>query len=148
MDTSLVNREQSADYNDIVVSEFDAEEVRRAKIELWIAKRLCTKLLSHFPMRDWKVLVDTGGGIVAVSLDSISKDKGYVISLKRTVTEIEGMMLRIGGEILERGGLSTAKNFNPDDIEILERDANDNAVSSDLETPEDKHAKAARESRT
>lgn len=129
-------REVKEDYNEIQVS--DGDDVRQAKLEMWIAKTLCEELNKHYPMRDWLAGVDLVGGVVIIQQPDISTRKGYVISLKRSLNEIRKMMRAVGGEILERAGLPTGKKFNPDLMEVLPRAINDEVLAVDLLAPEEK----------
>lgn len=119
----------------------DLSDITVAQTEQWIGRSLCVELVKHYPNRNWAAAVDSVGGIVAIMETDISTEKGYVISLKRSMDEIRGMMQRVGGEILERAGLPTGKQFDPDLIEDLPRTPRGEVIASDLEAPEEKHAR-------
>ena len=119
----------------------DTSDIHIAQVEQWIGRSLCQELVKHYPNRNWAAAVDTQGGIVAIMETDISTEKGYVISLKRSMDEIRGMMMKVGGEILERAGLPTGKKFNPDLIEELPRTPRGQAIAPDLVAPEEKRGR-------
>jgi hypothetical protein len=126
--------EPVVDYNHI---QGEPESYSIAQIEQAIGKRLSTVLLHHYPMRNWAVAVDAPNGVAAVMETDISKDKGYILYLSRPMIELEEMMFKVGGEILERAGLPTSKKFDQDLIEDLPRNVKDDVVLPDLLAPEE-----------
>ena len=131
-------REPEIDYNDLTITEKDSESVAIAKMEFSIGKELCTILAKHYPKRNWRVGVDLGNKVVMVFCTDVSTEKAYHTHLTRTWQEIRDMMPTVGGEILERAGLSRGRNFNTDILEIVTRDLRDNIISNDLIAPEEK----------
>ena len=129
--------EPLVDYNTI---QGNPENYSLAQLEMAISKDLAMELAKHYPHRSWAVPVDAGNGVCAVMEQNISKTKGYLIYLSRPMEEIRGMMKQIGGEILERAGVTTAKKVDLAEFENLVRDVRDDVVASDLEAPEDKRA--------
>lgn len=115
----------------------DTSDIHVAQVEQWIGKTLCAELVKHYPNRNWAAAVDSGNGVVAIMETDISKEKGYVLHLTRSMDELRTMMKRVGGEILERAGLPTGKKFDPDLLEDLPRNVRDEVVTDDLETPEE-----------
>lgn len=118
------------DYNEINID--DSLDERKAKLEQWIAMRVGSVLMKHYNQREWKVIVDIEGGILIVACDSICNIKGYHIKLEsRTIDELERRAVMAAGEILERHNVSRARNFDPDIIETLARDAHDSVIADD-----------------
>jgi len=131
--------EPNVDYNQIQTG--DIEDVSVAQLEMAIGKELASVLHQHYPRRNWAVAVDASNGICAVMELDISKDKGYLLHLTRPMTELRGMMFKVGGEILERAGLPTSKKFNPELLEDLPRNLRDDVVTPDLIAPEELRVK-------
>lgn len=125
--------EPQVDYNTI---QGDPENYTAAQLEMAIGKTLCTELAKHYPGRAWACATDLENGVVAVMEQNISKSAGYLLYLSRPMEELRGMMFKVGGEILERAGVPTGKQFNPEILETLSRDARDDVISPDLITPE------------
>lgn len=125
-----VGREIVKDYNEINLLELD--DVKQAKMESWIAKRVGTRLMETYPNRQWGVGVDISGGMIYVMCPSLSLTKAYYISMSgRTVHDLGIEAVRAAGEILERYNVSRSRVFNPDHLETLERDLRDEVVSPD-----------------
>jgi hypothetical protein len=119
-----------ADYNEINLLEMD--DVKQAKLEYWIAKKVGSHLMSKFPNRQWGVGVDVSGGMIHVMCPSLSTTKAYYISLVgRTISDLTKRAEEAAGEILERYNVSRARSFDPENLETLERDARDEVVSPD-----------------
>lgn len=122
-----VSRDITSDHNTINVLESETE--KRAKVEMWIASQVGAALVKRLPNRQWGVRVDIQGGMIIISCDSVSLEKGYYISMEhRTINELQQRAVMAGSEILERHGLSREKLFNADIFETMERDAKDNIV--------------------
>lgn len=123
---------QLVDYNGV---EFDEShkslsDVKMAEVELWLSKRLTTRLVKLFPGINWQVEVDTRGGRVVIKCTDVSLLHGHVISLERSANEIESMLLKVGGEILERGNMPRSR-ITQDDIEGKVRTMRDEVVDLD-----------------
>ena len=78
-------------------------------------------------------MVDVAGGMMIIGCDSISNYKGYHIHLNKTIDELEKRAVMAAGEILERHGVSRSKRFDPDIIETLARNAQDEVIAADAE---------------
>lgn len=108
-------REITADYNEINVLEL--ESVKRAKLEMWIAKNIGDTLVQHYPNREWGVRVDLTGGMVIITCDSIDLERGYHISMvARTIGDLQQRAKMAAGEILERHGVSRDRKFDPEEL--------------------------------
>lgn len=119
-----------ADYNTIEAT--DTEGEKRGKIEQWIAKRIGTRLMENYNQREWKVMVDIDNQMLIIGCDSISTEKGYHLHMnKYSIEELERRAIHAAGEILERHNVSRSRNFNPDHLESLARDAQDNVIAPD-----------------
>ena len=116
----------------------------KAKLELWLCKTLAEELDKHYPTREWVVKVDFVAGVVAVQCPEISQDHGYLLALTRSQSELLGMMSYVGGEILERAGVSRNRKHDSDDINALPRDFKDDVTLADLQSPEDIYTKSQR----
>ena len=120
----------TADYNEI--HDFEPDNVKKAKLEQWIAKAVGTVLVREFPNRQWKVIVDIEGRMLIVGCDSISNTKGYHIKMVgRTLHDLQERAKLAAGEILERHNLARTKRFDADLIETLARDATDSVIAAD-----------------
>lgn len=118
------------DYNEILPS--DSHDVRKAKVEGWIAKQIGMELMRKYDQREWKVIVDIENQMLIVACDSISNHKGYHIKmLNRNIEELQRRAVMAAGEILERHNLARSRRFNPDELETLARDAFDNVITAD-----------------
>jgi len=118
------------DFNEIET--YDTLETRRAKLEMWMAKRVGTRVTEKYRGRQWKIQVDLENEMLIVACDSISNYKGYHISMVgRTIGDLETESIKAAGEILERHNLARSKHFNPDKFESLPRDFRDSVIASD-----------------
>lgn len=123
-------REITEDYNEINYLELD--EVKQAKMEMWIAKNIGDALVKTYKNREWGVRVDLEGQLVVITCDSVSAEKGYFIHMKqRNIHELQEKAKMAAGEILERHGLSRSRSFDADIFETLERDVKDNVIADD-----------------
>jgi hypothetical protein len=122
------------DYN--YIDELESESVKAAKLEMWIAKKIGTALVSTYPSRQWGVRVDVRGGVMVILCPSVSNEKGYHLHLKGdTINTLEARSIRAAGEILERYGLSREKRVDEKDVEgSLKFDFKDEAIAPDEET--------------
>ncbi len=103
-----------------------------AKEQMRIASAIGARLVRAYNNRQWKVIVDIKGGMLIIGCDSLSNNKGYHIHIKgRLLVDLEDAAVRAAGEILERHSLSRLKLFNPDIIEDLPRDLNDDVIAVD-----------------
>lgn len=123
-------REITADYNEINILETD--DVKFGKVEMWIAKKIGTELIKHYPNRQWGVKVDAPAQMLIISCNSVSYEKGYHISMHlRNIDELQRRAVKAAGEILERHDLSRARRFDADILETLPRDHKDNVIVAD-----------------
>ena len=102
------------------------------------------ELYKHYPLRDWTIVVDFRSGVVIIRGADVSAEKGYVVHLTNTMQELRQKMKFVGGEILERGGLSRAKVVDPEDAEDLPRDFRDEVRTADTDAPEEEKIRAQR----
>lgn len=122
----------TGDYNEIYAH--DNEDERKAKLEMWIAKQVGEKLVAAYNNRQWKVIVDLKNQMLIVACDSISNNKGYHIKMAgRTIHDLQEKAVRAAGEILERHNLTRARKFDPDIIETLARNSQDDVIATDAE---------------
>ena len=123
----------TGNFNELYVPDTkDIRAKRIADLEMKIAGRIGSKLVTKYNNRQWKVNIDLAGGMLVISCDSISNHMGYHIHTRgRTIHELEARAVMAAGEILERHALSRNKLFNPDGFEGLIRDAYDNVITSD-----------------
>lgn len=118
------------DYNTIDMME--AESSKIAKIEMWMAKAVGTKLARTYPGREWGVQVNVMGGIMVITCPSLSNEKGYHLhTMGKNIYDLEAAAVRAGGEILERYGISRRAQFDSDILETLDRDFKDEVLSAD-----------------
>jgi hypothetical protein len=118
------------DYNEINLD--DTMDERKAKLEQWIAMRVGKVLMEHYNQREWKVMVDVENQMLIIGCDSICNFKGYHLHLnKYTMDELEKRAVQAAGEILERHNVARNRNFNPDQLETLARDAFDSVIAVD-----------------
>jgi len=123
-------RDITDDYNEISI--FELSGVKRAKLEMWIAKNIGTALVKYYPNREWGVRVDVEGRMVIITCDSISLKKGYHIHMAdRNLNELCARSVQAAGEILERHGISRNKAFDADILETLKRDWDGEVVAND-----------------
>ena len=119
---------QIVNYNGIEFEE--GLDVSMAQFEMWLAQRLTTRLTKLYPNINWSVEVDTHGGRVVIKCPDVSSIHGHVLSLKRTVNDIESMLMKVGGEILERGRMPRSR-ITEADVEDRERTLRDEIVDLD-----------------
>ncbi len=118
------------DYNEI--EDYDDQDTRKAKLEMWMAKKVGTAIHEKYRSRQWKVMVNLEGQMLIVACDSISNYKGYHIHMAgRTIHDLQEEGIKGAGEILERHNLARSKHFNPDKFEDLPRDRFDNVIATD-----------------
>jgi hypothetical protein len=126
----LNGREVTADYNKIFLHEGTSE--RRAKLEMFIAKRIGERVAAAYPNRQWSVEVDLDNQMVVLMCPSVSMQKGYHLHFqKRTIHDMQLAAVKAAGEILERHNVSRSNVFNPDILETLPRDLRDNVIARD-----------------
>ncbi len=127
-------REITADYNEINYLELD--EVKQAKLEMWIAKNIGDTLVRLYKNREWGVRVNLEGQIVVITCDSVSAEKGYVMHMAhKSIHDLQEQAKKAAGEILERHGLSRSRGFDADIFETLDRDLRDNVITDDSDAP-------------
>lgn len=125
------------DYNEINMLETDNRKI--AKLEYYLAMEVGTELGKCYPKREWAVYADLTGGIIRIGCDSLSWDRGYIIHIgDKSPSQLVRAAKRAAGEILERFNISRSKNFDEGEIENIDRDFRDEAVSADA-IPEDLH---------
>lgn len=123
-------REVATDYNEINLLE--TNEAKRAKLEMWIAKRIGDDLIKHYKGREWGVYVDIEGQMIIIACDSLSCEKGYHIHMAgRNIHDLQLKARGAAGEILERHGVPTGRKADPEDFESLNRDLRDNVIATD-----------------
>ena len=118
------------DHNAIELTHADTDEIKQAKVEMWVASRLGTKLTQLYPHTNWNVNVDINGGVVIVSNPDVSPKRGFHISLERSMNEIDDMLYKVGGEILERGRMAR-KGLTEDQVEDRMRNMRNEVIDLD-----------------
>lgn len=125
------------DYN--TVDMMEAEDAKQAKVEMWIAKAVGTELVNHYPNRQWGVQVDSSGGMVVITCPSLSKKHGYFVHMDNLpLAGLVAKCIPAAGEILERYGVSRARKFDGEQLDHMDRDFDDEVISSDAK-PEPIH---------
>lgn len=123
------------DYNSI--DEMESKSSALAKIEMWMAKAIGTKLVNVYPGRQWGVQVNCEGGMLIVSCPSLSTERGYHIKLAgQNILDLEARAVQAAGEILERYNVSRKRVIDDSELENLDRDWQDKVISADAETTE------------
>jgi hypothetical protein len=123
-------REITDDCN--VIYAHEGYDKGRAKLEMYIAKKIGEHMVKHFPNRQWGVEVDVENGVLVLLCPSLSKTKGYHIHLgSYTIHDLQARCVKAAGEILERHNVSRSKLFDPDTLEALVRDVKDNVIAVD-----------------
>ena len=123
-------REITADYNEIYLHE--GTEARRAKLEMFIAKKVGTALVQKYDHRQWGVEVDLDNGVVIITCPSVSLTKGYHLHLaKYTMNDLAVAAVRAGGEILERHGISRTPTVDPGQFEYLPKTLRGDVIAPD-----------------
>lgn len=101
---------QVIDYNRVQLDDsMTLADVSTMEFELWLAKRLTTRLVKLYPNIEWEVIVDTTGGQVIIKCPDVSAIQGFHVGLNKSVKTIENMLRKIGGEILERGHMPRSR---------------------------------------
>lgn len=97
----------------------DPEDAIYRHKDLAVAKLIGSELVRQYPGHGWQVVSDIRNGIAKLYNMHISGQIGWMLKLKdlREVTFSRDIQ-RIGGEMLERSGLSRGR-FN--ELEVLER---------------------------
>ena len=123
-------KEITEDYNEIHFHEDD--DVRIAKVEMWMARNIGTNLVAEYPNRQWGVDVDIRGGMIVITCPSLSTAKGYHLEIKSdNIESLQRRSVEAAGEIMERYGLARGKIFDPNSFNDLTRLSNDEVVSAD-----------------
>lgn len=118
------------DCNEINLLETD--EVKQAKLEMWIAKNIGAALVRVYPNREWTIRVDITGQMIVLQAPALSKDYGYHIAMvHRTIHELGLRAVQAAGEILERYGVSRARKFDESIVDALPRNFKDDVVAAD-----------------
>jgi len=118
------------DYNDVEINEGNIDQQSIATVEMNLAKRFGTRLTRLYPGIDWEVKVDSSLGSVVIKCPDVSAISGYHISMERSPREIDDMLMKVGGEILERG-LMPRINITETDVEDRERTIREEVVDLD-----------------
>lgn len=127
-------RDVTADYNQITYSDHESGYERRAKIEMWIAKAIGTRLGRKYPNRQWAVKVDIEGQYLVILCPSVSIKKGHYMHFgDGTIHDLETRAVKAAGEILERHGVARTRRFDEDILETLDRDFLDEVVTDSSE---------------
>lgn len=95
------------DYNEVNLLETD--DVKRAKLEYWICKRIGETLIGAYNNRQWEVMADLDARVLVIKCPSLSLTKGYYLSLNRTMHDLGIAAVRAGGEIMERYGITRGR---------------------------------------
>jgi hypothetical protein len=110
----------------------ESHEIRAARTEYWIAKRIGEDLVKTYPNRQWTVNVDTRNETIVVSCPSLSKRMGYLLHIKRdTIAGLLPRTRKAAGEILERFNVTRGRILDPANLEAFPRDSRDDAIASD-----------------
>jgi len=126
-----VNGREIKDDCNVIYAHEDYDEAK-AKVEMYIAKKIGEHMVRHYPNRQWGVEVDTTHGVLVLLCPSLSKTKGYHIHLGNyTIHDLQARCVEAAGEILERHNVSRSKLFDPDTLEALRRDVRDNVIAVD-----------------
>jgi hypothetical protein len=111
-----------------------SHETKAVQLEYWLAKHIGEDLCRIYKNRQWGVDVDSRNKIIVLTAPSLSKVYGYHLHIRdgETVTQLVERCRRAAGEILERYGVTRARDTDPLIIEEgLPRDRRDNVISSD-----------------
>jgi hypothetical protein len=111
-----------------------SHEEKAVQLEYWLAKNIGEDLCRVYKNRQWGVDVDTRNKIVVITAPSLSKVYGHHLYIRdgETVPQLIERCRRAAGEILERYGVTRARNTDPLIIEEeLPRDIKDNVISAD-----------------
>ena len=104
------------------------EAVFRVK-DYEVAKMIGTALAHKYPGHGWNVLADSRNGIANIYMSQMSGREGYVYKLKDiSLGSFDADMMRVGGEILERFGVTRGK-YNEQSIRDVIRDPRGNAIA-------------------
>ncbi len=127
---NMKGKEPEQDYNTIYA--FDSDNVKAAKLESWMAKRIGEHLMSKFPQREWGVKIDMPGQMLIIVCESVSLSRGYHIHMTgRNIHELMERAEAAAGEILERYGITRGRKYNADITESLIRDAKGDVIGGD-----------------
>lgn len=125
-------RQITADYNQIHLHE--GTEAKRAKLEMFIAKRVGEALMKTYDQRQWGVEVDLDNGVAVITCPSLSLTKGYHLLLaKYNMHQLAAAAVRAGGEILERHGISRARVIDGSQFEDLPKTLRGDTLAPDAE---------------
>ena len=103
------------------------EEAKFKKVDAYWAARMGITLMRAYPGHGWEVEVDSFQGIAKIFNRHMSPIQGYILKLKEIeLATIDKRIVRIGGEILERFGLSR-EVFEADKIRQIQQDTMGNA---------------------
>jgi hypothetical protein len=125
-------RDPIFDFN--VVQIGASHEVKAEQLEWWIAKQIGEDLMQVYKNRQWGVDVDTRNRMIVIMAPSLSKAMGYHLHMRdgETMKQLIIRTRRAAGEILERHGVTRARDTDPLIIEEgLKRDSRDNVIAAD-----------------
>lgn len=99
------------------------EEVERRKVDYYWAARIGHILAKSYPGHGWQVEVDTANGVANIFNAHMNPIMGYRLKLKEVhLPTLDQQIIRIGGEVLERFGLSRER-FDADAVRQKQSDA-------------------------
>jgi len=127
-----VNGREIKDDCNVIYAHEDYDE-SKAKLEMYIAKKIGEHMVQHYPGRQWGVEVDVTCGVLVLLCPSLSRTKGYHIHLGQyTIHDLQQRCVKAAGEILERHNVTrTRRLIDPDTLEALPRDIRDNVIAAD-----------------
>ncbi len=125
-------RDPIFDFNAVQIG--GSHEIQAEQLEWWIAKQIGSDLMNVYKNRQWGVDVDTRNRMIVITAPSLSKAMGMHLHMRdgETMKQLLMRTRRAGGEILERYGVTRARNTDPLIIEEgLKRDSRDNVIAAD-----------------
>lgn len=103
------------------------EEAKYKQSDAYWAMRMGRILVKSYPGHGWEVEVDTCQGIAKIFNRHMSPIQGYLLKLKEIeLATVDQLIMRIGGEVLERFGLSRER-FEADKIREIQEATMGNA---------------------
>lgn len=99
------------------------KKISRDKVDMVFAMRVNEVLQKYYPGHSWRVEVDTRTGIISILNMRLSGSIGCVLHMREavTVSDLDKLVMRYAGELLERAQLSRL-GFRPDEYMLLDRD--------------------------
>lgn len=103
------------------------EDSKFEKIDAYWATRIGSELVTLYPGNGWEVSMDIKNGICNIFNRHMSPTQGYRWLIKEiALPSLTADLKKIGGEILERFGLSREK-FDADNIREIQHKTHGNA---------------------